>query len=57
MNDSYFMCVFVCVRVDAAPENTPESEVTVAEPEPKGLNLDLHCDENIDDGKSTRFHT
>ena len=39
------------------PEETQEPETTVAEQEPDDPSTDLHCDEDLDDGKSTEILT
>ena len=48
-----FIGCFCLCALDVVPEETQEPETTVADPEPDEPSADLHCDEDLDDGKST----
>ena len=43
----------VCARLGAVPEETPDPETTVAEPETDEPEFDPRGDEDLNDGKST----
>ena len=43
------------MRVDTVPEETRDPDVTAPDQELEEPNLDLRCNENVDDGKSTEI--
>ena len=49
-------CLCLCT-LDAVPEETQEPEATDVNPEQEEPSVDLHCDEDLDDGKSTNLLT
>ena len=47
------VCFAVCARLGAVPEEIPDPETTVAEPETDEPEFDLRGDEDLNDRKST----
>jgi hypothetical protein len=52
----FIVCFCLCA-LDAVPEEPQEPEPTVADQEIDEPSYDLHCDEDLDDGKSTGILT
>ena len=50
--NAFIVCFIVCARLGTVPEETPDPETTVAEPETDEPEFDLRCNEDLDDGKS-----
>ena len=50
----FILCFCLCT-IDAVLEEIQELETTVAEPEPEEPSTNLHCDEDLDDSKSTEI--
>ena len=50
---AFIVCFTVCARLETVPEETPDPETTAAEPETNEPEVDLHCHEDLNDGKST----
>ena len=50
------VCFCLCA-LDAVPEELQEPEATFADPKPDKPSTDLHCDEDLDNSKSTEILT
>ena len=50
----FILCFCLCT-IDAVLEEIQELETTVAESEPEEPSTNLHCDEDLDDNKSTEI--
>ena len=55
--DVCIYCVFLFVLIDVVPEGVPEPDVRATEADPEEPKLELHCNESIDNGKSTGILT